>query len=256
MQQELASERAEHRQQAARRLQTSIIPSPPPGLMRTLQCDADRVVALSRPPITEHPSDGSFPHTSSDSSSDRGESKTRGKKTRTKVKRKEADTITLPPWPEPQQFRAWKQKTYMTVMAAAGRDENKTLQWLQQIERKEATLSSFTHSSSAWRSLETKLAAAVCAVARGDLLRRLTLLQESCTNQGRPMTGRAALFLLFDAFKVEANTSALMDWTALTRIQMTSQKDLSAFVQSWEHMLLGMHESPSERVLEARLYEL
>eukprot|EP00971_Amphidinium_carterae_P237185 4707804-Amphidinium_carterae.1 len=237
--------------------QSKAAPPPPPGLLHTLQCDAGRVTALTKAPAAEQASDCSSMFSSGSSSdSSTGHPRNRQRKTKTRIRRKEADSITLPPWPEPQQFRACKQKTYMTVLAAAGRDENRTLKWLQQVEKAGADLSSFTHSSRSWRSLETKLAAAVCAISRGDLLRRLTLLQEACTSRGRPMTGRAALFLLFDAFKVEANTSALMDWTALTKIQLTNQKELSSFVQSWEHMLLGMHETQPERVLEARLYEL
>eukprot|EP00971_Amphidinium_carterae_P274370 5444975-Amphidinium_carterae.1 len=227
---------------------------PPPGLLQSLQSDAARVTSICKAPLQEQDSEDSSLFSSSGSS--RSVEKSIRKKKNIRIKRKEADSISLPAWPEPQHFRAWKQKVYMSVMAAAGRDENRTLRWLQKVEAADSSLSTFQHSSSSWRSLETKLAAAVCTVARGDLLRRLTLLQESCTGQGRPMTGREALYLLFDAFKVKANASALMDWTALTKIRLTHHKNLSAFVESWEFMLLGMQETPPPRVLEARLYEL
>eukprot|EP00971_Amphidinium_carterae_P352942 6492778-Amphidinium_carterae.5 len=113
---------------------------------------------------------------SSDSSS---REKVKRNKKNIKIKRKVADSITLPAWPEPQHFWIWKRK---------------------KVEKSDANLHTFTHSSPSWRSLETKLAAAEIAA------------ECECTNQGRPMTGQAALFL-FDAFKIEANAGALMDWT-------------------------------------------
>ncbi len=51
---------------------------------------------------------------------------------------KDADEIKLPPLPEGNQFRAWKTAVYQSVLQASGREDDRVLLWIREVEARGA----------------------------------------------------------------------------------------------------------------------
>ena len=77
-------------------------------------------------------------------------------------------------------FRNWKLTVRMEVMAASA-----------VVEMPGVTLQSFADSEG-FDTLDSKLAAALIKVARGEIGRKLARLAEAAAREGRPLKGRRA----------------------------------------------------------------
>ena len=97
-------------------------------------------------------------------------------KTKTSTRIKEADTIKVPAYPQPQQYRSWRAAVRSEVTAASGRGEA-AFRWVKKTESPIATFESF-RDSDGFDSLDAKLAAALTKIATGELGRRRTLMLE------------------------------------------------------------------------------
>jgi hypothetical protein len=109
-------------------------------------------------------------------------------KARGSSKVKEADTVKVPPMPNPQQYRAWRAAIRSQVTAASGRGEA-AFQWVMQAEWHEIRYE-MLQDSEGFDSLDAKLAAALTSTVSGELGRRITMAVENEAMRNRMLKGR------------------------------------------------------------------
>ena len=168
---------------------------------------------------------------------------------------KEGDTIKLLPLPLPPGFKAWKSATRQAVTAVSGRGQE-AFSWIQALEKPGAEIEDFADSG-AFESLDTKLAAAVTLIAKGECGRRITLLSESLAKQGVMMRGRQALLIVYREFNLDSERGLLYDLSDLMQVRCAGDQPvaLEAFLASWEAVIEGLSEPQPEKTLEVLFYE-
>ena len=102
-----------------------------------------------------------------------------------------------------------------------------------------------------WDDLDTALAEAVVAIAMGPLKRELLLYREECTRRGIPFSGRAALWHVYQGFKLDKGQAMYVDMSAL--VQVKYQGDLAGFLDAWDFILMALPKLPDEELLVALL---
>ena len=131
---------------------------------------------------------------------------------------KEADSIKLPQYPQPQQYRSWRSAVRTEVTAASGRGEVAFL-WVKRTEGPATTFDDF-RDSEGFDSLDAKLAAALTKIATGELGRRITLMVEQEASKERMLKGRQILWMIHDNHKLDEERGALYDFTDLLAIRL------------------------------------
>ena len=100
--------------------------------------------------------------------------------------------------PQSLSWRAWKSKTILVVVSAAGRHDYTALLWIIQVEAHQ--IEDLEVPGNGWVTLDRKLAAALTNISHGELGRMLTLHSNACLNQGRAARGRVLLQLVFNHY--------------------------------------------------------
>ena len=77
------------------------------------------------------------------------------------------------------------------------------------------------------------------------------LYQEERTRRDHPVTGRAALWHVYQRFRLERGQSMYVDMSTL--LQLSFQGDLEAFLDAWDYALMAMKRLPDEDLLLALL---
>jgi hypothetical protein len=110
-------------------------------------------------------------------------------------------------------------------------------------------------------TLGTKLAAAVTGIARGDLGAKISLMNEEGAKEGKMISGRQLLWLVYQSYKLSQTSGALYSLIDLTNLRIKaekgqgpdschSDKQLRWFVSSWDGLIAGMKSVPEDDVLE------
>ena len=170
------------------------------------------------------------------------------------IRTKEADSIKLLPLPERAgQFRKWRLSTRRKVIAAST-DSAKSYKWIKEVEDPAKTFDNFRDSGK-FPTLDSKLGSAISDLAKGELGRRVTLATEKEDKDGRNVTGRQLLKLVYDYYRTDEYTGIVYDVSDLMAIKMKSDnpnwKQLASFRDAWDETLAGMEKEPGEDVLEA-----
>ena len=129
-------------------------------------------------------------------------------------------------------FREWMQRIYVKATAASRRSNVRTPQWLQRIETA-PSLAELEYLDGRWEDLVAALAEAVMTVAKGPLKRELRLYAEERTRIGQLLAGRAALWHVYQRFKLERGIAMGIDISML--LQLTFDGDLEGFLPAWDH---------------------
>jgi hypothetical protein len=166
---------------------------------------------------------------------------------------KEADTVKVPPLPNPQQYRAWRSTVRNAVTAASGRGEE-AFKWILQAEKATATLRSLADSRR-FDSLDAKLAAALTEVASGELGRRINLAVELEASKGKMLKGRQILWMVHDHHKLDEERGALYNFQDLMSVKLRGDANLESFMITWESVLSKMHNPPSQDIVEVLFLE-
>ena len=105
--------------------------------------------------------------------------------------------IKLLPLPDKAgKFRAWKLSTHKKIIAASA-DPARAYPWIKEVENRLKGFDEF-RSSGDFSTLDTKLGSALSDLAKGELGRRLTLATEKEDKDGRNVTGRQLLKVVYD----------------------------------------------------------
>ena len=99
--------------------------------------------------------------------------------------------------------------------------------------------------------LDAELASSVLRISSGPLKRELTLYHEEQVRLGRPLGGRAALWHIFQRFRMERGTAMCVDITALTGLEFRG--DLEGFLAAWDHTLMALSKPPDGELVHALL---
>jgi exonuclease VII large subunit len=140
---------------------------------RTLWPDCNHSDISSKPEYRAMNSD-SDDNSSSQDSSEPGESEIKKKKKRLKHI-KEAASCTFEPLPPPQKIRAWKQAFKEEIIGASGKPE-RTLLWLKDIEHVDRWED--LHNVKAFTTLEAKMTSGLNKIINGELGRTISLIKE------------------------------------------------------------------------------
>ena len=109
---------------------------------------------------------------------------------------KEAESIRLPDFPNPESYRSWKIAVREAVRAASDRPDE-AFNWVQEVYEKTAT-SDALRTTGKFITLDTKILNALSRVAEGELNRQIINYKESEAAAGRAVRGRQVLFM-FDS---------------------------------------------------------
>ncbi len=118
---------------------------------------------------------------------------------------KEADEIKLQPLPTGQAYRAWRMATIHVIIAAAGRRDNRAMDWVLVVD--EASIDELGHPGTDRASLVRMLASAIAEIAHGELGRQITMMSSSAICARRIEKGRRLLRLVFSYYASEQQTS-------------------------------------------------
>ena len=112
---------------------------------------------------------------------------------------KEAESIKLPDFPDPETYRSWRTSVREVVRAASDRPDE-AFRWVQEVYDKGATMESL-HDTGKFLTLDTKLLSASTKVSKGEVHRRVLNFKETEASAGRPGRGRQVLWMLHQHFK-------------------------------------------------------
>ena len=111
-----------------------------------------------------------------------------------KPKAKEADKIDLPEFPSPDRYRTWRAAVCEAIRSASD-DPDAAFVWVLEVyavREDKAKLCSELADPGKFRTLDTKLFAALTMVAKGELSQQILNYKESEAQQGRIVCGRQA----------------------------------------------------------------
>ena len=102
------------------------------------------------------------------------------------------------------------------------------MRWIQRVEH--ATLAELEIPDKRWDDLDIMLSQVVVAIINGPLRKEIVLYQAAQALQGRPMQGRAALWHVYQKFKLSAGAALAVDYQTLMALKF--EGDLKGFMHS------------------------
>ena len=107
---------------------------------------------------------------------------------------KEADKVLIPRFPDAVRYKMWRQAVGEELIAASGRPDEAFL-WVLESESCDATYDNMAVSGN-FLTLDMKLAAALSALATGEIGRQLSLRKQEEKKNGRMVKGRQLLWMI------------------------------------------------------------
>ena len=159
---------------------------------------------------------------------------------------KEAETIRLPGFPNPESYRSWKISVREAVRAASDRPDE-AFNWVQEVYEKSASIESLRHTGK-FITLDTKILNALSVVAKGELNRQIINYKESEAAASRAVRGRQVLFMFEQFFKTNEAAGSLYSVEDLLKVKLV-RDDLSTFIHNWESVIAGLNHQPEETTL-------
>ena len=163
------------------------------------------------------------------------------------TKRREAETVKIQALPTAPRFRNWKMAVRDEIAGASG-DPQEAFKWILKVEKPGISLEDLEDSEN-FSSLDAKLAAAISKIAQGDLSQRINLLKDRKAHDGKYVTGRQMLFMIFEHYRISAEDGALLDLEDLMCVRLHND-DLRSFLSDWENVLTAMKDVPNVSILE------
>ena len=141
---------------------------------------------------------------------------------------KEASSITLLPLPMVPNFRTWKISVRSAVVQAST-SVNEAWLWIREVEAPNTTFASLHYPGQQFLSLDTKLDCAVQRVIKSDLSREIIQRSEELTMNNVRMTGRQALWMVYQSYKTDEENGAAYDMEDLIAVTLRGNT-LSQFI--------------------------
>ena len=163
-----------------------------------------------------------------------------------KPKVKEAETIKLPEFPNPETYRSWKTAAREAIRAASDQPDA-AFTWVLEAYKKDASHEKLRDPGK-FLTLDTKLLASLSKVAKGELARQILNFKEVEAGFERAVRGRQILYLFDQHFKTNEEVGSLYSVEDLLKVTLV-QDDLSTFLHNWESVIAGMSHIPDEVTL-------
>jgi len=141
--------------------------------------------------------------------------------------------------------------------AASGGDE-KMLSWIKEVEDVGYTPEGFAklkESGRRFRALDIRLKAALLKLQHGAISRKLLTATERASQAGESLTGRQALHIIHDHFRVTQSVNHMYNITTLWRIEYKDDGRMDKFLEQWDQVLLGIPELPPKKEMEVLLLQ-
>ena len=119
---------------------------------------------------------------------------------------KEADTVKLPGWPQPETYRNWRIKVRDAVVAASAKPED-AFAWISETWKDNQTLAAL-EKPSIFPTLYAKLLSALTNILTGDFARIIDTYKETEAAAGKMVRGRQVPFKLHEYFSTNIKHGA------------------------------------------------
>ena len=153
-----------------------------------------------------------------------------------KPKAKEAETIKLPDFPNPETYRSWKTATRESIRAASDKPDE-AFRWILEVYDKGASHEALRDPQK-FLTLDTKLLAA----------RQILNFKDVEAGKGRAVRGRQILYLFDQYFKTNEEVGSLYSVEDLLKVNLLGDAS-SSFIHNWESVIAGMSHIPDEVTL-------
>ena len=163
-----------------------------------------------------------------------------------KPKVKEAETIKVPDFPNPETYRSWKTAAREAIRAASDQPDA-AFTWVLEAYKKDVSHEKLRDPGK-FLTLDTKLLASLSKVAKGELARQILNFKEVEAGFERAVRGRQILYLFDQHFKTNEEVGSLYSVEDLLKVTLV-QDDLSTFLHNWESVIAGMSHIPDEVTL-------
>ena len=164
---------------------------------------------------------------------------------------KEADSVKLPGWPQPETYRNWRIKVRDAVVAASAKPDE-AFKWISETWKDNQTLAAL-EKPSIFPTLDAKLLSALTNILTGDVARIIDTYKETEAAAGRMVRGRQVLFKLHEYFSTNIKHGATYALQDLFSVRLKGE-NLKSFIANWDQVLAGLEKIPDVSVLETLLY--
>ena len=167
-----------------------------------------------------------------------------------RLRRPFTKTLTLPQMPDCHKLREWAADLHTLVCTCSQRSGRRTLLWFSQVFKVE-NMEDLGDATSKWEQLDQELSLAVLRIADNALKRKLLHHQDVRLQDGRPMNGRQALWILLNSYSVSKGTRMQGEMQDLMALTFTG--DLEVFVSRFDSMMGGIMSDIPEALLRTVL---
>eukprot|EP00439_Symbiodinium_sp_Y106_P048859 s4496_g6.t1 len=160
-----------------------------------------------------------------------------------KPKAKEAETVKLPDFPNPETYRSWK----ISVREAASDKPDEAFKRVQELYERNACME-LLRETGKFLTLDTKILSALSRVAKGDLGCQIINYKESEASANRAVRGRQVLLMFEHYLKTNEEAGSLYSVEDLLKVPLSGD-DLRTFIHNWESVIAGLNHQPEETTL-------
>ena len=183
-----------------------------------------------------------------------------------RISRREADKVTVPPFPKVLNLDAWKAATTTNVLAAcADPHQEDWVRWLQEAYKPFPDIEKLNDSGGVrYNSIDVKLASAMISMLKGagdganDLSLDVNLKANAYIrgNQFTVIKGRQIIAMMMESFRTRDRIDVIYTIDHFTKIQYPGDNKLATFKATWLEVIGRMRpeDVPSKNALRDLLY--
>ena len=181
---------------------------------------------------------------------------------KSKISRKEADKVVVPPWPKSHDLGSWKSQLLSNVLSAcADTDQDVWISWLNEAFVLNPDITGMSNSGgSRFTTIDVKLANALNAMiaSSGDsgkeVAMDIKIMTFDMANKNPPeiIRGRQIVAMILSSFRSATHTDLAFTGKHLYELTYPGDNKLSLFKSQWIHILSAMREDDKPRGLALR----
>ena len=164
------------------------------------------------------------------------------------------DKIDIKPWPSIAAFRVWR-LSFKKSVAAASQYPKEAFTWITEVETAktmeelDVDVIVIRGQSYDFSVLSAKLAKDIEKIFSGEFKRKVNVKEIEVSKEGRMMTGRQLVWMMYQHFQMSDVDSAMQDWDEFIHVELKGD-NLPQFWHDWETACLNVRDIPDERFLE------
>ena len=181
---------------------------------------------------------------------------------KSKISRKEADKVIVPPWPKSHDLGSWKSQLLSNVLSAcADTDQDVWISWLNEAFVLNPDITGMSNSGgSRFTTIDVKLANALNAMiaSSGDSGKEVAMdikvMTFDMANKNPPeiIRGRQIVAMILNSFRSATHTDLALTGKHLYELTYPGDNKLSLFKSQWIHILSALREDDKPRGLALR----